>query len=667
MLNREKLHLGVYRREGMYDACYNHIEPLCKLNVKCEEELGDGKFRVVKAYGEGEDVITEEVRTENALYARSVITNNTEKDIPISHISSFAYTGIETCGEKKWWSKDRFIVHYPLSTWQGEAQWRHASVYELGLYPASNHRYRNLIEFRSVGSLATNFRHPVLILEDTELKKSYFFELEAGCSWEMSIIAMGYGEGATLAVEGSCAAELNDAWFKNLKPGESYEVKGAIAGVACGGFEEAVRALTDIRRKIQINRFKIKPAAFNDYMCCLWARPTKERLLPLIDKAAEVGCETFVIDAGWYKCPPEDWGAFGDWIPDDGKFDEMGFSGIIDYIKSKGMNPGCWLEVEAIFKANPRFKERYDLVLKRNGAVIGGSRGFVDFREKELRDFIEAAIDNLYNMGIRFIKNDYNQSLAIGLDGDDSYSEALADHSKAVSEFFTHIQKKYPDLIIEACGSGGLRSDLSVLRQDYLESLSDQEYYYMNPSILVGSAACYLPEKAGSWSYPYPLPYEHRSEKFADYFKDKLHLFADGEETAFNMINSILGVMYLSGHIEFADEKNTALISEAVEVYKATREEFVDAYPAFITEPFGITDELIAAYGLESEGGMLVAVWKIGTDETSAEFDLTKYGAKSAELIYPKTLGTTYTFEDGKLKISDLDKKYMARLFYVKK
>ena len=651
----------------MGDACYNHIAPLCVPKIQGEEDLGGGNFRITKEYGEGQSVITDEVRTDSAVYAKSVIKNGTDKDIPIAHISSFAYLGIETKGEKKWWSRDRFIVHYPISTWQGEAQWRKSSVYELGLYPASNHRYRNLIEFRSVGSMSTNFRHPVLILEDTELKKSYFFELEAGCSWEMSITAEGYGEGTTLAVEGSCAAELNDAWFKNLTPGEDYEVKGAIAGVADGGFEEAVRALTEIRRKIQINRFELKPAAFNDYMCCLWAMPSKEKLLPLIDKAAEVGCETFVIDAGWYKCPESNWSAFGDWVWDDEKFGEMGFSGIIDYIKSKGMNPGCWLEIEAIFKDNPRYSEREDLVLKRNGEVIGGGRGFVDFREKDLRDFIEAVIDRLYEVGIRFIKNDYNQSLAIGPDGDDSYSEALANHSRAVSEFLTYIQKKYPDLVIEACGSGGLRSDLSVLRQDYLESLSDQEYYYMNPSIIVGSAACYLPEKAGSWSYPYPLPYEHRTKNFAEYFSDKADWFADGEETVFNMINSMMGVMYLSGHIEFADAKNTALISEAVEVYKATRAEFSDPYPAFVTEPFGIVDELIAAYGLESDKGMLLAVWKIGTDESEAEFDLNKYGAKGAKVVYPTALDTSFSFDSGILKVSGLDKKYMARLFYIEK
>lgn len=44
---------------------------------------------------------------------------------------------------------------------------------------------------------------------------------------------------------------------------------------------------------------------FNDYMNCLWGSPTTEKLLPLIDAAAEVGCEYFCIDAGWYA--PGEW------------------------------------------------------------------------------------------------------------------------------------------------------------------------------------------------------------------------------------------------------------------------------------------------------------------------------------------------------------------------
>ena len=45
----------------------------------------------------------------------------------------------------------------------------------------------------------------------------------------------------------------------------------------------------------------------------------------------------------------------------------------------------------------------------------------------------------------------------------------------------------------------------------------------------------------------------------------------DGEETIFNMVNGMLGCMYLSGRIDEADENNQKLIKQGVETYKKIR------------------------------------------------------------------------------------------------
>ena len=43
------------------------------------------------------------------------------------------------------------------------------------------------------------------------------------------------------------------------------------------------------------------PVIFNDYMNCLFGDPTTDKLIPLIDAAAEAGCEYYCIDCGWYS------------------------------------------------------------------------------------------------------------------------------------------------------------------------------------------------------------------------------------------------------------------------------------------------------------------------------------------------------------------------------
>ena len=65
-------------------------------------------------------------------------------------------------------------------------------------------------------------------------------------------------------------------------------------------FDKAMGQLTTYRRRIRRpNQDNEKlPIIFNDYMNCLFGDPTTEKELPLIDAAAEIGCEYFVIDAG---------------------------------------------------------------------------------------------------------------------------------------------------------------------------------------------------------------------------------------------------------------------------------------------------------------------------------------------------------------------------------
>jgi hypothetical protein len=160
--------------------------------------------------------------------------------------------------------------------------------------------------------------------------------------------------------------------------------------------------------------------------------------------------------------------------------------------------------------------------------------------------------------------------------------EAIENDKEAMTAFVNKVPVQTGDVffvgagVIHAIGPGCMLleaqepTDFTIQPEyrcgDY--ALSDQEMYYMNPSIIVGSAACFLPEKAGSWSYPYSLPYANREMLGKDYFtEERMKECEDGEETAFNMINSMMGTMYLSGHIECADSKNVGLIKEAIDAY----------------------------------------------------------------------------------------------------
>jgi alpha-galactosidase len=326
------------------------------------------------------------------------------------------------------------------------------------------------------------------------------------------------------------------------------------------------------------------------------------------------------------------------------------------------MKCGVWLEMESCAKNSTAFSMLNDCLLRRNGIIIGGNRAFFDFREERVREYTIDAIDKLYASGVRFIKNDYNHNICIGCDGADSLSEGLAEHRKAFLDFIDSVKQKYPDLIIESCSSGAMRMDYGLVKHMDLQSVSDQEIYYNNPAIAAGALSVMPPEKCGFWAYPYPLLYENQPK---EYEYDILNISCDKEETIFNMINSMLGIIYLSGHIELCDNEDAQLIKEGIALYKTYRKYIPQSEVIYLTEPLSIGESGVMSIGLKTEIGTIAAVWKINSDADTVEISIPKKLGKSVELIYPAKLETKYCVQDGVLKIEAPD-KYMARLFMIK-
>lgn len=75
-------------------------------------------------------------------------------------------------------------------------------------------------------------------------------------------------------------------------------------------------------------------------------KPTTEAEFPLIDAAAEAGCEYFCIDCGWYA-DGDWWDSVGEWKESRRRFPN-GVREVTDYIRKKGMIPGVWLELEVM-------------------------------------------------------------------------------------------------------------------------------------------------------------------------------------------------------------------------------------------------------------------------------------------------------------------------------
>lgn len=597
------------------------------------------------------------------------VKNISKERVTLTHFGSAMLFGIGKGGLSAWYRDDtRFVVHHCLSHWQGEAQWREDSLAHLGIYKKTAHSWDCVSRrIRSVGSWSTGRHQPIIMLEDTETGVIWYMELESGCNWTLEL-GNRNGHGAD---EGSFYLEANAAdeetgFVKTLRPGETFTAVPALFGCTDGSFEEAAKQLLIARRETSLGGWTTAdgaaPACFNTYMDCVWGSGDKNTLPALIDKAAACGCEVFCLDAGWYLK------GLGEWSVNDEIFGKGGLQGVFDAIRAKGMQPGAWLEIESLAPDTPMYNS--GAVLKRNGVPV--SKGhFADFTDPAQCAYIEGVFDKLYGMGVRFIKNDYNLSVMYGAEiRGSSPAEGLKKHTEAFYALIDRIKHKYPDLSIENCGSGAMRCDTGTLRHFEMQSTSDQEFYYFNPAIASGMAACLPPEKAGIWSYPYPVSfYENQTGK--DIYADPARMedMADGEQTAFNMINALCGVLYLSGRIDKADDFNTALIKEGVEVYKTYRAHTRTAYPVWPCGRLNLADRTHSALGFLSGDGkkMTLAVWKFEDAAEVLEIDLSKYfGGKAVNVscVYPTAIPTVYRYHRNTAKLAvKMPKDYTARFF----
>ena len=119
-----------------------------------------------------------------------------------------------------------------------------------------------------------------------------------------------------------------------IDAGEEVMMPPVHFGYTYKDFDGAIQALHDYQRKYILARPVL---GYEPTYCAHWGYEgwdmKPERLKVHIDRAAEMGIEMFLIDAGWYGKPGTDWFAtVGDWQ------DERvpgGVKEVIDYTHSK--------------------------------------------------------------------------------------------------------------------------------------------------------------------------------------------------------------------------------------------------------------------------------------------------------------------------------------------
>lgn len=575
------------------------------------------------------------------------VENRGVKPIGLEYVSSFAFTGVDAGGLGTREAKVRLSI--PHNTWYGEAQWQTYRLPELGLHTVNEFSMKRL-SYSSTGTWSSSQYAPMGFLGNVETGTGWVWQIEHNGSWQWEISDMA----DQLYLQLSGPTEAEHGWWKNLEPGETFVSVPVCVGAVSGGLEEAGGLMTEYRRRIRRpNGDNVRlPVIFNDYMNCLFGDPTTEKLLPLIDAAASAGCEIYCIDCGWYS-DGEWWDGVGEWLPSSARF-PGGIEEVLHYIRSKGMVPGLWLEIEVMGIACPLASKLPDewFFMRHGKRIIDHARYQLDFRNPDVRAYADIVIDRLVrNYGVGYIKMDYNINAGVGTEtGADSFGDGLLEHNRAYLSWIDGVFTRYPDLVVENCGSGGMRLDYAMLSRHSIQSSSDQTDYRKNGVIAAASASLVTPEQCAVWSYP---------------LRD-----GDREEVVFNMVNSLLLRIHQSGHLAEIAAERFALVAEGIAVYKRYRTRLPSGLPVWPIGLPGFGDGWMA-YGSADEEGLLLAVWRLESEEPVCVIPLPdswKNTEAQVTLLYPSEGPADWSWnrEDGSLSVKLLTRD-TARLFEVRR
>jgi alpha-galactosidase len=572
----------------------------------------------------------------------TTLHNRGDGEIGVEYVSSFALTGLDKEGAAD--RDEKMRLHLAHNGWQSELQWRSYALPELGLSHLID-RGSKRVGLSNTGSWSAAEHLPMAVLENKQAGTSLFWQIEHNGSWHWEII----DQADRLTLLASGPTEHDNHWWKLLRPGERFVSVPVAVGAVSGGFEQAIGQLTTYRRRTRRSNADNRELRiiFNDYMNCLWGDPTTEKLLPLIDAAADAGCEYFCIDAGWYASG-EWWDGVGEWMPSQERF-PGGIKYVLDYIRGKRMIPGLWLELEVMGVNSPKLAETDDswFFTRHGKRVKDRSRYQLDYRQDAVVAHANEVVRRLVeDYGVGYIKMDYNINAGIGTEANsDSFGDGLLEHNRAYLAWLDGIFAKYPDLVIENCSSGGMRMDYAMLSRHSIQSTSDQENYVNYAAIAAASPAALTPEQSAIWSYPLRE--------------------GDDEEVVFNMVNALLLRVHQSGHLAELSPRRRELVKEALDYYKSIRADIPEALPFW---PLGLPtqqDDWISL-GLRRGNRIYLAVWRVRGDGEEVRLPLGFLSGSEPKVhcAYPQggEAQWSWSAKEGELTVR-LSKTQTARLF----
>jgi alpha-galactosidase len=327
-------------------------------------------------------------------------------------------------------------------------------------------------------------------------------------NWHIGIAPGSDGVGLTAGIS---------PWkfWHDLKPGASFEAPAVL--VAFGAdLDAATLALTRAvgARLPRSAASEALPLEWNHW----WPYEDKEiSEAVFLDNAAiatELGFEVSTLDAGWFGAADADtfwWDIRGDFAEENRARFPGGIAGLADAVRQRGQRFGIWMEIEAVgLKAAVR-RAKPEIMARRDDdppeapldTEDPGFLGYVCLGSEAGRAHVRQLLETLVKKTrCEWIKIDFNLDPKAGCscaDHGHGAGDGLYAHYRGLYALYDAFRADHPEIILEACASGGLRVDAGLLRHVHCAFLSDPDWLPHHLAVVHGTSHLLPPAAMLHW------------------------------------------------------------------------------------------------------------------------------------------------------------------------
>ena len=262
----------------------------------------------------------------------------------------------------------------------------------------------------------------------------------------------------------------SDVFAWELQPGAAFQAPEALLAFAPDGLNGLSRRThAFIRKRIcrGVWRDRERPVLINNWEATYFGF-TADKLVDIARKGAEIGCELFVMDDGWFGRRNSDNCSLGDWVVNEEKL-PGGVESLCTRVNALGMQLGIWFEPEMISPDSDLYRTHPDWCLHVAGRDRTEARQqlILDMSRPEVQDYVIEAVSAVLRAApIAYVKWDMNRNMMEGYSAALPAARRMESHHRYMLGLYRamgEITAAFPEVLFESCSGGGGRFDCGIL------------------------------------------------------------------------------------------------------------------------------------------------------------------------------------------------------------